>query len=66
MGQVTIKIWIENSVSAIKHLGNDKKSCFGVLFRIAQANRVAYSCSFTLHTSYTIGMLDQWGRLSKG
>ena len=28
---------------------------------IDQANRFAYSCSFTLHTPYTNGMLDKWG-----
>ena len=47
-----LKLWVENSVSAIKHLGNGIKSCFEVFLSIDQANPVAYSCSFTLHTSY--------------
>ena len=32
---------------------------------IDQANPFAYSCMFTLHISYTIGMLDQRGKTVK-
>ena len=59
--QVLIKfLWIENSVSAIHHIGNREKKmrCFPPS---GQAKVFAYSCRLTLHTSYTNGVLDQKG-----
>ena len=56
--QVLIKIWVENAVSTIQHIGNGK-SFLGVLFPIDQANPFAYSCSFIKHTPYQNDMLEQ-------
>ena len=46
------QIWVENSVSAIQHKGNGKR--FLRCSPIDQANFFAYSCSFTIHSLYTI------------
>ena len=52
IGQNRLKIYVENSVSAIQHMES----------RNLIANPFAYSCSFTLHTSYQNGMFGQRGR----
>ena len=56
-----LKIWVENSVSAIQHIGNRKRLWGASPPPPDQAYPFAYSCSFTLHTSYKNVMLDQRG-----
>ena len=58
----TWKIWVENSVFAIKHIENRKRFT-EVLPTPArgQTNPFAYSCSFTFHTSYKNGMIGRRG-----
>ena len=57
------KIWVENSVFAIQHIENRKSllKCFPPPPPRDQTNPFAYSCSFTLHTSYKNGMIGHRG-----
>ena len=60
-----LKIWVENYVLLhVFNIRGNRKRFFGCFTPIDQANPFVYSFSFTLHTSYRIGMLDQ-KRLSK-
>ena len=54
-----LKILVENSVSAIQHIGNRKG--FEVLSPIDQAYPFAYSFSFTLNTSCKMACVIKGG-----
>ena len=59
------KKWVENSVFAIQHIEN-RKSFTEVLSPPPppprdQTNPLAYSCSFTFHTSYKNGVFGHGG-----
>ena len=53
MTNIDKNIWVENSVFAIQHGGNKKSflQCFPPS-PVTKLFVFAYSCSFTLHTSY--------------
>ena len=55
-----MKNMVENSVFAIQHIENRKRFT-EVLSPRDQTNPLAYSCSFTFHTSYKNGMIGHWG-----
>ena len=61
IGQVSIKIWDENSVFAIQQIENRKR--FTEVFPPPRdlTYPFAYICSFTFHTSYKNGMIGQGG-----
>ena len=51
-----LELWVENSVFTIQHIGNRK------VFKVPppprdKAKSFAYSCSFTLHTTYKMACL---------
>ena len=54
------KIWVENTVFAIQHIGN-RKSFTEVLSPRDQTNPFTYSCGFTFDTSYKNGMIGHGG-----
>ena len=58
MDKYSLNIWVKISASAIQHLG--EKKVLGA-FPTDQAKTFAYSCSYTIHTSYKNGMLGQKG-----
>ena len=55
-----LKIWVENTVFAIQHIGN-RKSFTEVLSPRDQTNPFAYRCGFTFSTSYKNGMIGHGG-----
>ena len=59
------KIWVENSVFAIQNIENRKKLYWSAPPPRDQTNPLAYSCSFTFHTSYKNGMIGHGGNAVK-
>ena len=55
-----LKIWVENTVCAIQHIGN-RKSFTKVLSPSDQTIPFAFSCSYTFHTSYRNSMIGGGG-----
>ena len=60
-----LKIWIENTVIAIQHIGNRKKVLLKHFSPCNQTNYFAYSCNFTIHTSYKHGMIGNVNFINK-
>ena len=60
-----LKIWIENTVFAIQHIGN-RKSLLKWFPPRDQTIPLAYSGSFTFHTSYKDGMYGHAGGRGRG
>ena len=56
-----LKIWIENSVFAIRHTGY-RKTFTEVILPSDQTKPFAHSWSFNFHTSYKNGMIGHGGR----
>ena len=57
------KIWVETPVFAIQHIGNRKKIYWSSPPPPPrdQTKSLAYSCSYTFHTSYKNGMFGHGG-----